>query len=282
MDKPIQGKICLVTGATSGIGRATALGLAQMGATVVVHARSHEKGQATVADLKTQSDNEDIHLILANLESQAQIRALGDDFKARFPRLDVLVNNAALIPRQRTLTADGIETQFAINHLAYFLMTFVLLDALKAAPQGRVVNVSSDLHRGAKLDFDDLQSAKEYKAFGWAHYGSTKLMNVLFTNELARRLTGTNITANSLHPGVIRTQLTRNTPLSSIIKVFFGKPENGAKTSLYLASSPQVAGVTGRYFNKQRAVEPDPRAHDEELAKRLWEVSANMTGVTNF
>ncbi len=281
----MRGKVCLVTGATSGIGAETAKQLAQRGATVIVVGRSAEKSAGAVAWIKQQSANAAVDFLLADLSSQKEIRALARQFRDQYSRLDVLVNNAGGIWRSRQDTVDGIEMTFAVNHLSYFLLTNLLLDVLIASAPARIVNVASNMHQQGTLDFDDLQGKRQYS--GWAAYNNSKLMNVLFTYELARRLNGTQVTANALHPGVISTNFmtahdssrksgerTRFDPAST-------GGEHGARTSVYLASSPEVEGVTGKYFVSSQAVTSSPASYDEDAARRLWQVSAEMTGLSS-
>ncbi len=279
----MAGKVCMVTGANAGIGKATAQGLANIGATVVMVCRSRERGEAARREIKEQSSNDRISLLVADLSSQAEIRKLADDFKGQQSKLHVLVNNAGIIPRKREVTVDGFETQFAVNHLAPFLLTNLLLDVLKSSVPARIVTVASDMHRGATIDFDDLQSEKSYGPV--RVYCRTKLANVLFTYELARRLEGTGVTANCLHPGVVATKLLADamgvpSALRSTTRLIGSKPEKGAKTSIYLAASPEVEGISGKYFIKQKAVEPSKASSDENVASRLWRVSAELTGIS--
>ena len=278
----LEGKICVVTGANRGIGRATAQGLAALGARVVLVARDAAAGEAAVAEIRRGTGNPAVELATADLASQASIRQLAAELLARCPRLDVLVNNAGLIVRRRSLTVDGIETVFAVDHLAYFLLTNLLLDRLKASAPARIVNVSSEAHQGHRLDFDDLQLER-----GWRPvkaYSLSKLANVMFTYELARRLAGTGVTANCLHPGVIATKLLLDyLPLPSVTQAvttaFAGTPEQGAETSLYLATSPEVEGVTGGYFARCRQRQSTAFSYDEDAARRLWDESARLTGL---
>ena len=279
----MAGKVCMVTGANAGIGKATAQGLASTGATVVMVCRSRERGEAALSEIKEQSSNDLISLLVADLSSQAEIRKLAEDFKRQHSKLHVLVNNAGIIPRKREVTVDGFETQFAVNHLAPFLLTNLLLDVLKFSAPARIVTVASDMHRGATIDFDDLQSEHSYGPV--RVYCRTKLANVLFTYELARRLEGTGVTANCLHPGVVATKLLADAmgvpgALRSTTRLIGSKPEKGAKTSIYLASSPEVEGISGKYFIKQKAVEPSKASSDENVASRLWKVSAELTGIS--
>src|SRR5215213_2753516 len=232
-------KICLITGATSGIGKATAMGLANMGASVVMVGRDRGKGEAVMAEIKEGSANASVDLMLADLSSQEQVRRLADEFKEAYPRLDVLINNAGVIRSKRITTADGIETTFAVNHLAYFLLTNLLLNVLKASAPSRTVNVASGEqgYKGAKA------------------YSQSKLATVLFTYELARRLEGTGVTANCLHPGVVGTNLGSGVSgvfgfMVRALTPLMKSPEKGAETSVYLASSPEVEGLSGRYFVK--------------------------------
>jgi NAD(P)-dependent dehydrogenase (short-subunit alcohol dehydrogenase family) len=279
----MTGQVCLVTGATSGLGRAPARALARLGATVVNVGRDPEKSAATAAQIKEQSGNPDVDFLLADLSSQAEIRRLARQFKKRYRRLDVLMNNAGAVFMQRRESVDGIEMTFALNHLAYFLLTNLLLDVLKASAPARVVNTSSELHKKAHLDFDDLQNARGYR--GMDAYHQSKLANVLFTYELARRLEGTGVTANAFSPGLVATNLgMNNRGLSPLMKRLVDRligvsPEEGAQTGVYLATSPEVSGVTGKYFVKQEAVLSSPETYDEAIAARLWQVSAELTGL---
>jgi NAD(P)-dependent dehydrogenase (short-subunit alcohol dehydrogenase family) len=276
----MNGKVCLITGATSGIGKATAMGLANMGANVVMVGRDRGRGEAALAEVKGKSANASVDLMLADLSSQEEIRRLADEFKEAYSRLDVLINNAGVIRSKRITSADGIETTFAVNHLAYFLLTNLLLDVLKASAPSRIVNVASGEQRNGTIDFEDLQGEKGYKAA--KAYSQSKLATVLFTYELARRLEGTGVTANCLHPGVVGTNL------GSGVSGVFGfvvramtplmkSPEKGAETSIYLASSWEVEGLSGRYFVKKAEARSSDVSYDEKLARRLWEVSAELT-----
>jgi NAD(P)-dependent dehydrogenase (short-subunit alcohol dehydrogenase family) len=278
----MDGKVCLITGATSGIGKATAMGLANMGANVVMVGRDRGRGEAALADIKEKSANASVDLMLADLSSQQEIHRLADEFKDTYPRLDVLINNAGVIRSKRITSADGIETTFAVNHLAYFLLTNLLLDVLKASAPSRIVNVASGEQRNASIDFDDLQGEKGYK--GAKAYSQSKLATVLFTYELARRLKGTGVSANCLHPGVVGTNLGSGVSgvfgyMVRALTPLMKSPEKGAETSIYLASSPEVEGLSGGYFvNKDEARSSDV-SYDEKLARRLWEVSAELTNL---
>ncbi len=281
----MKGKVCLVTGATSGIGAETARQLARRGATVIVVGRSAEKSAATVARIKQQTGNATVEYLLADLASQKEIRALAQQFKNKYARLDVLVNNAGGVWITRHETADGIEMAWAVNHLAPFLLTNLLLDTLIVSAPARIVNVSSAMHWQARMNFDDLQFKRGiYNPL--AAYCQSKLANVLFTYELARRLAqrGTRVTANALHPGGVRTNLLAHNPFAKwIVRPLFNltaiSAEQGAQTSVYLASSPEVEGVTGKYFGECAPRRSSPASYDEDAARRLWKVSAEMTGM---
>lgn len=273
----MQGKICVVTGTNSGIGKATALGLAKLGATVVMVCRDRAKGEAAAKEIIGESGNKSVDLLVADLSSQQAIRQLAVEFKSKYTRLDVLINNAGLYLSNRTLTVDGLETTFAVNHLAYFLLTNLLLDVIKASAPSRIVNVASSAHADS-LDFANLQSEKGYD--GMQAYSRSKLANILFTYELARRLAGSNVTVNCLHPGVIRSGLQRDMGLQfQVIARSFASPERGAETSIYLASSPDVAGITGKYFSGKRETRSSAISYDEGVARKLWQVSAELTGL---
>lgn len=266
----------MVTGATGGIGKAIAAGLAKRGDTVVLVARSRERGVAVREEIRAATGNRGVHLVLADLASQAQVRGAAGEIAAGFGRVDVLVNNAAVYTRRRSLTPDRVETQWAVNHLAPFLLTHLLLDSLGSP--ARVVNLSSNAHRGAKLRWDDLQMERRYSGVGM--YARTKLANLLFTRELARRAADAGVTANAMHPGVVATDLLLNGfPPLKLVRRFLRTPEQGAKTAVWLASSPGVEGVTGKYFADEKEIEPSREAQDDEAARRLWQVSEEMTGL---
>jgi NAD(P)-dependent dehydrogenase (short-subunit alcohol dehydrogenase family) len=279
----MNGKICLVTGATAGIGKVTARELARQGATVIVVGRNREKSEAMVSEIKQQTDNLNVEFMLADLSVQKAVHQLAEQFKRQYQRLHVLVNNAGAIFLRRQESADGIEMSFALNHLNYFLLTNLLWDTLKASAPARIINVSSRAHqRVAGLNFDDLQNRKGYA--GQQVYGQSKLANVLFTYELARRLEGTGVTANTLHPGFVATHFaTNNGWLARLARPFLDlfalSAEEGARTMIYLATSPEVESVTGKYFVKEKAVPSSPASYDEAAARRLWEISVKMTGL---
>jgi NAD(P)-dependent dehydrogenase (short-subunit alcohol dehydrogenase family) len=271
------GKVCVVTGANAGIGRATALALARMGARVGMVCRSRERGEAARDEVVRETGGA-AELFVADLAAQAEVRRVAGEIRERYGRLDVLVNNAAVYTRRRTLSPDGIELQFAVNHLAPFLLTHLLRDVLVRSAPARVVTVSSEAHRGGRMAWDDLQGERSYR--GLRAYANAKLANLLFTRELARRLEGTGVTANAAHPGVVGTSLLFGgwAPLR-LLKPFLRTPEQGASTVIYLASSPEVEGVSGRYFRDEREIRPAAAALDDEAARRLWRVSAELTGV---
>lgn len=275
------GKICLVTGGNSGIGKMTAIGLAKSGATVVIVSRDRVRGEAALAEITARSGSRSAALLVADLSSLAQVRRLAGDFAERYPRLHVLVNNAGLTLSRRAVTVDGFEMTFAVNHLAHFALTLLLIDLLKTGAPSRVVNVTSEAEASGKINFDDLQAAAAYDPI--AAYSQSKLANVLFTYELARRLPS-NITANCAHPGNVRTNFGRSLTgalglMFKLWRPFMRSAEQGAKTSIYLATSPDVEGVTGKYFVDCKEVPSSPQSHDEAAAHRLWEVSAELTGV---
>jgi len=281
----LEGKTGLVTGATSGIGEAAALEIARMGATVVLAGRDLKKCQAAVASIRQETGNPNVEYLLADLSSQAEIRAMAAEFLKRHPRLDVLVNNAGAVFLRRRLSVDGIEMTLALNHLGYFLLTGLLLDALKSAAPSRIINVSSNAHKGAPVNLDDLQVKHGYSLL--KAYDRSKFANVLFTYELARRLEGTGVTVNALHPGLVATNIARRVGrLAGWAWKLYARrrgaltPREGARAIVYLASSPDVAGVTGAYFVKTARGPSDPATFDEGMARRLWEASARLTGLS--
>jgi retinol dehydrogenase-14 len=276
------GKVVLITGGTSGIGKAAATALAGMGATVVITGRNEERGKRALQEIREESGNDGVELILADLTVQDEVRRLAEELRERHNQLEVLVNNAGLVLSERTETPDGIETQLAINHLAPFLLTNLLLDLLKESAPSRIVTVSSDAHRWAKIDLDDLQSRKRYR--GMQVYGKTKLANIMFTYELAERLEGTGVTANCMHPGGVNTNFGNNQGgpmnlLFRLFKPFMRSPEQGADTLIYLVSSPEVEGMTGKYLADRKVKAASDAAYDETTRKRLWEASEELTGL---
>ena len=276
------GKTVLITGGTSGIGKATAVALAAMGANVVVAGRNRERGGAAVGEIRARSHNESVELMLADLSVQAEVRGLAEEFLGSHGRLDVLVNNAGLVQSKRTETPDGIETTLAINHLAPFLLTNLLLERLEQSAPSCVITVSSEAQRWGKMDFEDLQSRRKYR--GFPVYGMTKLANIMFTYELAERLNGTGVTANCLHPGPVRTNFGQNNrgPMALFFrtfKPFMRSPEQGADTLVWLASSPEVDGVSGKYFSDRKEIEAKSVASDRAARRRLWEISEELTSL---
>jgi NAD(P)-dependent dehydrogenase (short-subunit alcohol dehydrogenase family) len=275
----MNGKICLVTGGTNGIGKSTAQALAQMGATVVIVGRSAPKTALLVEEIRAASENKNVDSLLGDLSSQQEVRRLANEFKSKYSHLHVLLNNAGAFFMKRQLSVDGIEMTFALNHLASFLLTNLLLDTIKASAPARIINVSSDAHTSGRIEFDNLQGER---AFGPRAYGNSKLANILFTIELARRLEGTGITANALHPGLVATGFAKNNGrvIAGLISLFMPlvarSPAQGAETSIYLASSPSVEGITGKYFQDSHMVTPAPQANDREVARKLWDMSAEM------
>ncbi len=281
----LRGKVALVTGATNGIGKVTARELAKMGATTVIIGRSAERVQQTVDEIKQAAGHAQVDGIVADLSLMSQTRAAAESFRRKYDRLDVLVNNAGIGASQRAVTEEGFERMFALNHLSYFLLTNLLLDGIKNSAPSRIVNLSSDAHRSAQLDFGDLQNERQWGPGGYIAYGRTKLMNVLFTRELARRLSGTGVTANAVHPGIVATGLWRGAGgifgnlIGLFAPLYMLTPEQGAQTSIYVATAPEIAAMTGFYFTDSQPVAPSKAAQDDEAARRLWTVSAEMVGL---
>ena len=279
----LEGKEIVITGATDGIGKVTARELAKMGASVTIVARNAEKAGAVIKELRTAAGHDRIGFVRADLSSQKSIRGAAETIKGRLKRLDVLINNAGAMYSRRELSEDGIERTFALNHLGYFLFTNLLLDQLKASAPSRIINVASAAHNGVKLDMGDLQGAKGYS--GWKAYQRSKLANIYFTYELACRLAGTNVTVNALHPGFVASSFGNNNrglarALFSVAKTLFAISEvNGARTSVYLASSPDVEGVTGKYFDSRREVRSSPASYDDQKWRELWRASEKLTGL---
>jgi retinol dehydrogenase-12 len=271
----------VVTGASSGIGAAAAVELARLGATVVPVGRDQGRLEAVAADVRSANPAGGADPLRADFASLGSVRRLAKEVRERHSEVHVLVNNAGLVAGKRALTEDGYETTFQVNHLSPFLLTNLLLDTLKRSPGARVVTTSSDAHRGAVLELDDLQGERKWSS--WSAYGKSKLANILFTRALARRLEGTGVAANSLHPGVIRTRLGRGTPLPirigwRVAGVFFSSPGHGASTIIHLASTPEGAEVSGRYFVDSREARPSAQAMDDELAEGLWRASEALAG----
>jgi retinol dehydrogenase 14 len=280
----MQGKTVIVTGASSGIGKATATALSQQGARIILICRCDSKGRAAMREITSVTGNPQVDLLLCDFASQRQIRRVANEILMLTDRLDVLVNNVGVIVNKRTLTEDGLEMTFAVNHLGYFLLTNLLLELLRSSDKARVVNVAADAHAWVKqFDFDNLQGEKNYSQ--WQVYALSKLCNILFTYELARRLQNTAVTVNCLHPGLVATNFLENAgwkvrTLSKVVKYFLLGAEKGSSTSVYLATSPKVEGITGQYFENCKPVRTSALSYDESLAKRLWEVSEQFVNQT--
>jgi NAD(P)-dependent dehydrogenase (short-subunit alcohol dehydrogenase family) len=278
----MTGRVCIVTGANRGIGRATAEELGRLGATLLLVCRRREDGDAVAAAIGRTGACPGPAVVEADLSAQAAVRAAAEAIRTRHQAVHVLINNAGVVSRERQETVDGHETQLAVNHLAPFLLTSLLLPSLQAGAPARVITVSSTTHHGAVIDFDDLESLRDYDPA--EVYARTKLMNVLFTFELARRLEGTGVTANCLHPGAVATKLLadymRVPVVGGALAGMFGvSPEQGADTVVYLAAAAEVAQVTGRYFTNRRETRSSPASYDGSTARRLWEVSERLTGL---
>ncbi len=264
----MKNRICIVTGGNTGIGKATVAGLAQLGATVVIACRDIDKGRAARDEIAAKTASNNLHVMQLDLACLGSVRAFAAAFTAKFKRLDVLVENAGVMTRKRELTADGIEMNFGVNHVGHFLLTELLLPLLKTSAPSRIVVVSSNMHASGRIDFDDLAMEKTWSG----SYPRSKLANMLFVRALSKRLDGTRVGVNGLHPGVIATELARDypAPIRLIAKWFFKSPEQGARTSLYLATAPEAAGISGRYFADAKEKKPGKSALDEALAERLW------------
>lgn len=275
----MKGKVCVVTGGTSGIGLVAAERLAQQGARLVLVAREKARAEAAIARIRAKASEAAVSVHYGDLSRLAEMRRLGQEIAQAEPKIDVLMNNAGAMFSARSVTEDGLERTFAVNHMAYFVLTHYLRPSVAAAAPARIVNTASEAHRRSRLDFADLQSARGYSTL--AVYGRSKLANILFTRELARRLEGSGVTANCLHPGFVATRIADNNRgffrhLVSTAKLFALTPEKGAETMLYLATSPEVAGVTGLYFDKRRPSTPTAAAQDDAAARHLWEESAKL------
>lgn len=276
----IEAKICIITGANSGIGKATAIELAKMNAIVVIVCRNKERGEPAQKEIIEKTGNKNVDLLSCDLSSLDAIRNLDAEFRTKYQNLHVLINNAGVMLSKRELSVDGFEMNFAVNHLAPFLLTNLLLDILKKSAPSRIINVASGAHKFGTINFEDLQSENKKRRF-MGLYGDSKLALMLTSYELSRRLEGTGVTLNTIHPGVVNTKLgmDRSKPKKGIARRFFKSPEKGAETSIYLASSPEVEGVTGKYFiNKQEQKSSDD-SYNDEYAKKLWDISMEMTGL---
>ncbi|WP_036255687.1 SDR family oxidoreductase [Methylocapsa acidiphila] len=283
MADDLRGKTALITGASFGIGRETALGLARRGARLVIVGRDPARTEEAARSIRQQSGNDWIDFLVADLSLQSEVRRVADEFKQARERLDILVNNAGAIFGKREVTREGFEKTWALNHLAYVLLTFELLDRLQSGAPSRIVNVASTAHAKAKLDFNDLQSARKYSDF--ETYCRSKLANVLFTYALARRLEGSSISVNCLHPGVVATGIARDMNglfrlAFRAVKPFLTTPTQGAATSIFVAASPEAAGVSGKYFVKCKPASSSPLTYDQSLQERLWDVSLAQAGLS--
>lgn len=279
----MEGRVCLITGANSGIGKAAAVALARRGATVVMLCRDEQRGGAAVDEVRRTAGRGATELLLCDLASQASIRAAADRYRADHDALHVLINNAGMNVFERRLTDDGIEMVLAVNYLAPFLLTNLLLDLLVASAPARVITVAGIYHRKARLDLDDLQMERGFDAV--TAINRAQLAKVLFTYELARRLERTGVTANAVHPGAVRTPLQRKLPwhlrlLAVPVSLFFLSPARGAESYVYLACDESLSGVSGRYFNRRQETRSSSASYDAEAARRLWEVSERLTGLT--
>lgn len=274
-------RICLITGADSGIGKAVAKLLAQLDITLLLVSRNHVRGERAVKEIGADC-NADLFLFIADLSSQESIRNLAKKIKERFKRIDVLINNAGARFSGRHITIDGIEATFAVNYLSRFLLTNLLLDLLKESEQGRIINVSGEYHRKGKINFNDLNLKENYSAFTAS--AQSKLADILYTYSLAEKLKNTNITANCMHPGSVATNIIYSDPdagagikfLYAVSALFLSKPEKSAETVIYLATSQNVSSITGKYFINKKAVESSPLSYDKELGSKLWEVSEDL------
>lgn len=275
----LNNKICIITGSTSGIGLETAKGLAKYGATLVLPIRDALKGDTLRDEIMQQTPDAKVDFMHCDLASFDSIREFVHQFKSKYHKLHMLINNAGIWETKRNLTQDGIEKNFAVNHLAPFLLTNLLLDTIKESAPARIINVASEAHRQGKMNFQDLEFEKKYASF--QSYGQSKLANILFTKKLSQKLSGTGVTVNCLHPGVVSTNLFDKMPgiLMKAMNLFMVTPEKGAQTTLFLATSPDVEKVSGEYFSKSKPKKPSPRALRQETADKLWEISEAYVGI---
>lgn len=275
----MESKVCLITGSTSGLGKETAKKLAERGATVIIHGRNKTKGEEVISEINEETENSSMDLMLADFSSLDEVRKLAANFKKRYNQLDVLVNNAGMLARGRQFSKEGIEMSFAVNHLAHFLLTHLLLDFLKKSAPSRIVNVASETHSD-KIDFDHLTT--DEGPSGYEAYKQSKLANILFTYKLARKISSTGVTVNCLHPGAVRTDLAREySILGKLWRYFplFRSSKKAAETIIYLASSPEVKEVNGKYFKDKEEIKSSPSSYDKELQEKLWKVSEKLSGL---
>ena len=269
-------KIVVITGATSGIGKATAMGLAKMDYQLVVVARNKNKAEGVIEKISEKTGNSNIDLIIGDLGSIEDCDKILNEIKAKYDKIDVLINNAAILPRKRIINKEGREMQFAVNYLAPFYLTNKLLPLLEKSGEGRVVNVTGGIYKLVKFDIDNLEAENGYGKAGWDQYAHTKYLNIFFTYELARRLAGRKITSNCLHPGVIRTSLARDMKIFKFFNLFLSSPSKGARTSIYLATSPEVTGISGKYFIRSKQRKSTEITYDTKIAEKIWKMTENI------
>ena len=282
MNNSMKGKICLVTGATSGIGLETAGGIAELGATVIITGRNEDLGKQVVENIKQRTGNGFIELLIADFSSQKEVHRLADEIEKRYDKLDVLINNAGLYQPDHTLTVDGIEQTFAVNYLAPFLLTHRLMKLLKKGAPSRVINMGSSFHKRGKINFEDINFTKDYS--GMQAYMNSKLALILFTYQLSTKINGFGVTSNTLHPGIVKTNLPRARGFYSFLlkaAPFFITAKQGAQTAIYLASSPEVEYVTGKYFIKKQPAKSSKLTYDLSLQERMWELSSELTNINS-
>lgn len=279
----MQGKTVFITGANSGIGKTTSIALAKMGARILMHARSKERGTAAQEEIIAQSGNNDVDLFLCDLADLNEVRQMAERINLKYPQIDVLINNAGIMTRKRQETVQGFEYQFGVNHLSHFLLTQLLIDKIRKSPSGRIINVSSAAHKAGKINFDDINLKKRFSSF--RGYAQSKLANILFTNELCHRLEPDGISSNCLHPGVVGTRFAhaRDPKKSNLLmkwsRIFMIDPEKGAETTIYLASSDEVENKSGQYFKKKKSTSASKDSYDLDSAQKLWDLSLEMTGL---
>jgi retinol dehydrogenase-12 len=275
----LSGKVCCITGGTSGIGKETALELARLGAIIVLPVRNLELAETVKQEIIEKTGNPNIDIMPCDMVSFLSIMSFAKAFLAKYDRLHILINNAGIMERTRKVSRDGIELVFAVNHLAPFLLTTLLLDTIKISAPARIINVASEAHKGGNLDFNDVELKQQFN--GWKAYSQSKLANILFTRKLSSMLIGTGVTVNSLHPGVVATNIFNVIPpfLRPLAKMFMLTPAQGAETTIYLATSPEVENITGEYFNKKKVALTSAKAQSADLADRLWKVSEQYIAV---